>query len=107
MPRLVTPPEPTEEKLLKIIARDVTFPNGRAMRVAISQWHWEMLDFIAIWDAYYRREAGMLYEFCKQKPNITSERFSNAVMSILRKDYNDWRADTPPGEPITFEAPGA
>lgn len=104
MEKLVYVPKPTEEKILNIITKEVSFPNGRVMRLSISEWHWEMLDFISIWDAYYKREHGILYEFHKAKPHLTNERFSNALMLLLRDDYNQWEADTPEGEePSLFD----
>ncbi|MCR6734311.1 MAG: hypothetical protein NVV83_09590 [Afipia sp.] len=103
--KLVFAPRPSEEKLLNIITKEISFPNGRVSRIAISEWHWEMIAFVELWNDHYKREHGMLYEFHKQRPHITDETFSRAIMLLLRDDYNGWLDDTPEGEDPSFDDP--
>lgn len=105
MDKIIEPPAPTEEKLLSMVTRDVIFPNGRSMTMAMSQWHWEMVAFVDIWNDHYSREQGILWEFLQQKNNVTDTFFAEAVMAILRDDYNEWLAATPSGKPIRFVDP--
>lgn len=99
MERFVTPPKPTEETLTEIVSRDVPFPNGRTLRLAMSAWHWQMIEFLELWNEHYNREHGILYEFYNALPNVTDQRFSKSLMLLLRDDYNEWLANAADGEP--------
>lgn len=87
---LAASPFPTEEKLLKIVARDVTMASGRIVNVRMSQWHWEVL---AIIDGQNedRFPDGMLPAWFAVKENVTDRAFSDSVMLILRDCYEQYR----------------
>jgi hypothetical protein len=106
MKPVVRPPRPSEETLTELVTRDVALPNGRVLRLTMSRWHWEMIEFIDIWNEYYGREpGGIIYQFYKACPNIPDSRFAKAAMSLLRDDYNEWTAGLPPGEDPVFDDP--
>ena len=96
----VSPPVPNEDTLTTIVARDVALPNGRVLHMRMSEWHWAMVEFLELWNEYYRREAGLIYEFHKNLPNVSDEHFSNVIMTILRDDYEDVVARQRAGEQI-------
>jgi hypothetical protein len=105
MEKLVKPPKPDEISLTTMVTKDVAFPNGRTVRYKMSQWHWDMISFADIWNEYYGRENGMLYEFYKKIPNSTDEQLSHATMTSLRDQYNSILADTIEGEEPEFFDP--
>lgn len=105
MEKLIEPPQPTEDSLLALVAKDIVFPNGRVMRVEISQWHWDLIAFIELWNDYYEREAGVLYEFHLKAKQLPDKRFSNAVMGVLRDKYNAWLEEVPTGGKLQFVDP--
>jgi hypothetical protein len=88
-----------------LIAREIALPNGRVLCMTMSQWHWEMVTFLELWDEHYGRTHGLIYEFFRMLPNTTDRKFANAVMGVLRDDYNQWLAEFPPGEEPAFPDP--
>ncbi|MBN9050366.1 MAG: hypothetical protein J0H78_12945 [Rhizobiales bacterium] len=105
MEKKVRLPEPTEDKLTNLIIREVPLPNGRILKLQMSEWHWEMLAFEEVWNDVYGREYGLIYEFYKMAPNTKDRVLSDAMMSVLRDDYNEYLAKFAPGEEPEYDDP--
>ncbi len=85
-------PDPTEETLTRIVIKEVDFPNGRTMKVRMSEWHWAMVEFFDRFKVRKGWEHGILYEWYKASPNCTDADFSDSIMLLIRDNYNQYRS---------------
>jgi hypothetical protein len=65
---IVEAPFPHEEKLLNIQVKDIAFPNGRTVKLRMSRWHWDMVEYIDQGDDY---ETGILFKWVTMRLNKT------------------------------------
>jgi hypothetical protein len=101
----VKPPEPTEAAITSIATREVVFPNGRTVKLSLSDWHWEMIAFYDLWNVEYGREQGILYEWVKLRSNIPDRMLGDAIMLLIREQYDGWVKALPAGHELVFPAP--
>lgn len=99
----VKPPTPDEKNLTVMVERTVAFP-GRVMTFAMSEWHWEMVEFLALWNEQYQRDS-ILHDYFKVFPDRPEKEFADLSMLALRDLYNVWTKDLAPGEVPEFTDP--
>jgi hypothetical protein len=85
---IVEAPYPHEEKLLIMETKKLTFANDRAIDIRMSQWHWQMLEFLDQGDDYAQ---GHLKEWVEIRPDKDDRFQSDLAMMILRDDYELYR----------------
>ncbi len=103
-------PEPTEENLSNRIMRHINFPNGEIVRITLSEWCWEMIEYIDLRKERYGYEQGILYEWYKgssKQPfgRFSAERvFEDATTLRIRDIYNEWLSTCEGGQPACLRS---
>jgi hypothetical protein len=109
-PGTIYMPEPTEDSVMAFEPRTVALPNGVVLNLRLCRWHWQMIAFFDLWNDYYAREDGIVYEWFKATvatPSLGSfeREFSDTIMIHLRDIYEEAHRDLAPGERKPFEPP--
>jgi hypothetical protein len=86
--KIIEPPFPTEERLLDIHIKKLTFGDGRVVEMRMSKWHWKMLEYL---DQANDWTEGNLKTWVALRPDESDHFQSDLAMLILRDEYELYR----------------
>lgn len=93
--------QPTEASLTRIETRTLIFPNGRLIKVCMSQWHWHYVAWYDLQNKCQDTSKGILWSFGHDMNDISDSDYSAVAMEALRIIFDEHHSKfaQPPSAP--------